>query len=218
MYSVCSTKRKRWTWKSTNTIAPLCDEDAQASWLSEAAPPGCLRSAFGPLAGSNLLADQRMRTAFAARSLVLLASRPNPSSLALARARQCTTTMSEVEKAQTAKPGGDTIFGKIIRKEIPAEILHEDDLSLAFKDVAPQAPVHFLVIPKQPIAMLQDVEEGDAALMGHLMVVAKKVAKAQGLEEGGYRLVINNGKDGAQSVYHIHLHILGGRQMTWPPG
>ena len=117
-----------------------------------------------------------MRTAFAARSLVLLASRPNPSSLALARARQCsTTTMSEVEKAQTAKPGGDTIFGKIIRKEIPAEILHEDDLSLAFKDVAPQAPVHFLVIPKQPIAMLQDVEEGDAALMGHLMVV----------EEGG---------------------------------
>ena len=95
-----------------------------------------------------------MRTAFAARSLVLLASRPNQSSLALARARQCTTTMSEVEKAQTAKPGGDTIFGKIIRKEIPAEILHEDDLSLAFKDVAPQAPVHFLVIPKQPIAML----------------------------------------------------------------
>ena len=90
-----------------------------------------------------------MRTAFAARSLVLLASRPNPSSLALARARQCSTTMSEVEKAQTAKPGGDTIFGKIIRKEIPAEILHEDDLSLAFKDVAPQAPVHFLVIPKQ---------------------------------------------------------------------
>ena len=90
--------------------------------------------------------------------------------------------------------------------------------TLAFKDVAPQAPVHFLVIPKQPIAMLQDVEEGDAALMGHLMVVAKKVAKAQGLEEGGYRLVINNGKDGAQSVYHIHLHILGGRQMTWPPG
>ena len=159
-----------------------------------------------------------MRTAFAARSLVLLASRPNPSSLALARARQCSTTMSEVEKAQTAKPGGDTIFGKIIRKEIPAELLHEDDLSLAFKDVAPQAPVHFLVIPKQPIAMLQDVEEGDAALMGHLMVVAKKVAKAQGLEEGGYRLVINNGKDGAQSVYHIHLHILGGRQMTWPPG
>ena len=75
-----------------------------------------------------------------------------------------------------------------------------------------------LVIPKQPIAMLQDVEEGDAALMGHLMVVAKKVAKAQGLEEGGYRLVINNGKDGAQSVYHIHPHILGGRQMTWPPG
>ena len=111
-----------------------------------------------------------------------------------------------------------TLFTKIIRKEIPAEILHEDDLSLAFKDVAPQAPVHFLVIPKQPIAMLQDVEEGDAALMGHLMVVAKKVAKAQGLEEGGYRLVINNGKDGAQSVYHIHLHILGGRQMTWPPG
>ena len=213
MYSVCSTKRKRWTWKSTNTIAPLCDE--ATTLAANVAPPLALRrSSFGSL--GNLVAC--MRTAFAARSLVLLASRPNPSSLALARARQCTTTMSEVEKAQTAKPGGDTIFGKIIRKEIPAEILHEDDLSLAFKDVAPQAPVHFLVIPKQPIAMLQDVEEGDAALMGHLMVVAKKVAKAQGLEEGGYRLVINNGKDGAQSVYHIHLHILGGRQMTWPPG
>ena len=216
MYSVCSTKRKRWTWKSTNTIAPLCDE-ATTLAASGGATFGAAELSFGSARGKYPW-QQRMRTAFAARSLVLLASRPNPSSLALPRARQCSTTMSEVEKAQTAKPGGDTIFGKIIRKEIPAEILHEDDLSLAFKDVAPQAPVHFLVIPKQPIAMLQDVEEGDAALMGHLMVVAKKVAKAQGLEEGGYRLVINNGKDGAQSVYHIHLHILGGRQMTWPPG
>ena len=95
--------------------------------------------------------------------------------------------------------------------------MYEDDLSLAFHDVNPQAPTHVLVIPKQPIAMHSDVTEADAPVMGHLMVVASKVAKTLGLE-GGYRLVINNGKDGAQSVYHIHVHILGGRQMNWPPG
>merc|ERR1712215_106424 len=123
----------------------------------------------------------------------------------------------EVDKAQDAKPGGDTIFGKILRKEIPAKFIYEDDQCVAFMDVSPQAPTHFLVIPRKPIAMLSDVEDSDEALLGHLMIVARKVAKEQGLEKG-YRLVVNNGQDGAQSVYHLHIHVMGGRQMSWPPG
>ena len=120
--------------------------------------------------------------------------------------------MSEVDKAQAAQPGGDTIFGKIIRKEIPAKIVYEDEDCLAFHDVNPQAPVHVLLIPKRPIAMSQDAQDGDEKILGQLMVRAKKVADTLGLTDG-YRLVINNGKDGAQSVYHLHIHILGGRQM-----
>jgi histidine triad (HIT) family protein len=111
----------------------------------------------------------------------------------------------------------DTIFGKIIRKEIPADIVYEDDLVLAFKDISPQAPVHILVIPKKPLAQISDAESEDHALMGHLLLTAKRVAQQAGLENG-YRLVINNGHDGGQTVYHLHLHILGGRQMQWPPG
>ena len=124
------------------------------------------------------------------------------------------SSMSEVEKAQYEKPGGDTIFGKIIRKEIPANIVYEDDECLAFHDVNPQAPTHVLLIPKSPhLTMLQDAVPADAALLGKLMVQATEVAKSLKLE-GGYRIVINNGKDGAQSVYHLHIHILGGRQMS----
>ena len=111
----------------------------------------------------------------------------------------------------------DTIFGKIIRKEIPAEIVYEDNLALAFKDINPQAPVHILVIPKEAIAKLSDAESQNHALMGHLLLTAKRVAEQVGLTNG-YRLVINNGTDGGQTVDHLHLHILGGRQMTWPPG
>jgi len=124
---------------------------------------------------------------------------------------------SEVEKAQTAAPGSDTIFGKILRKEIPCDFIYEDDQCVAFKDVSPQAPVHFLVIPRKPISQLSKSEDEDEALLGHLMIVARKVAKQQGLDEG-YRLVINDGKHGAQSVFHLHLHVLGGRQLQWPPG
>ncbi|XP_028829664.1 adenosine 5'-monophosphoramidase HINT1 [Denticeps clupeoides] len=123
----------------------------------------------------------------------------------------------EIAKAQSAKPGGDTIFGKIIRKEIPANILYEDDQCLAFHDVAPQAPTHFLVVPKKTISQLSKAEEEDAALLGHLMIVAKKCADQVGLPNG-YRLVVNEGPDGGQSVYHVHIHVLGGRQMGWPPG
>lgn len=111
----------------------------------------------------------------------------------------------------------DTIFSKIIRREIPADIVYEDDLCLAFKDVHPQAPVHLLVIPKKPIPKLADAEAEDHKLMGHLLLTAKRVAEQAGLTNG-YRLVINNGEDGGQTVYHLHLHILGGRHMDWPPG
>jgi len=111
----------------------------------------------------------------------------------------------------------ETIFSKIIRREIPAEIVYEDDLAIAFKDVHPQAPVHILVIPKEPIAQLADAESKDHALMGHLLLTVKRVAQHAGLNNG-YRVVINTGPDGGQSVNHLHLHILGGRQMTWPPG
>lgn len=111
----------------------------------------------------------------------------------------------------------ETIFSKIIRKEIPAEIVYEDNLAIAFKDVNPQAPIHILVIPKQPIAQLSDAESTDHALMGHLLLTAKRVADSAGLTDG-YRVVINTGLDGGQTVNHLHLHILGGRQMNWPPG
>ncbi|WP_250124508.1 histidine triad nucleotide-binding protein [Chroococcidiopsis sp. CCMEE 29] len=111
----------------------------------------------------------------------------------------------------------ETIFSKIIRREIPVDIVYEDDLAIAFKDINPQAPVHILVIPKEPIAQLADAESKDHALMGHLLLTAKRVAQQAGLNNG-YRVVINSGPDGGQTVYHLHLHILGGRQMTWPPG
>jgi len=111
----------------------------------------------------------------------------------------------------------DTIFSKIIRREIPADIVYEDDLALAFKDIYPQAPVHILVIPKKPIVKLADAEPEDQALLGHLLLTAQRVAAGAGLNNG-YRLVINNGADGGQTVYHLHLHILGGRQMQWPAG
>lgn len=111
----------------------------------------------------------------------------------------------------------DTIFGRIIRKEIPARIEHEDDLCLAFHDVAPQAPVHVLVIPKKPIPSLADLEPADEALVGHLVMVATQLAAKLGLGDG-YRLVVNCGRDGGQSVDHLHVHLLGGRQLRWPPG
>jgi histidine triad (HIT) family protein len=111
----------------------------------------------------------------------------------------------------------DTIFGRIIRREIPARIEYEDDLCLAFHDVAPQAPVHVLVIPKRPIASLADVGDDDAMVLGHLVVVAAQLARTLGLT-GGYRLVVNCGPDGGQSVDHLHVHLLGGRNLGWPPG
>ena len=112
----------------------------------------------------------------------------------------------------------DTIFGKIIRKEIPANIVFEDDDVLAFRDINPQAPTHILIIPKTPIAKISDIKPENDALIGKLTRVATELAQKEGLSEAGYRLVWNCGDHGGQEVYHIHLHLLGGRQMQWPPG
>ena len=109
-----------------------------------------------------------------------------------------------------------TIFGQIARGELAADIVYEDDRALAFRDVNPQAPTHLLVIPRKPIEKLSAAEEGDEALLGHLLLVASKVAAGAGLEDR--RLVVNNGARAGQSVFHLHLHVLGGRGMGWPPG
>ena len=111
-----------------------------------------------------------------------------------------------------------TIFKKIIDKEIPADIVFEDDLCLAFKDIDPKAPTHVLIIPKKEIPSLAEVSEDDKEILGHLLVTASKVAKDLGVSETGYRLVANTNAEGGQEVYHLHIHLLGGRQMTWPPG
>ncbi|XP_026756152.2 adenosine 5'-monophosphoramidase HINT1-like [Galleria mellonella] len=124
----------------------------------------------------------------------------------------------EVKLAQSAVPGGDTIFGKILRKEIPAKFVYEDDQCVAFHDVNPQAPTHILVIPRKPIPQLSKAGDEDELLLGHLLTAARKVATQEGLDKSGFRLVINDGRDGAQSVYHLHIHVIGGRQMGWPPG
>ena len=112
----------------------------------------------------------------------------------------------------------ETIFSKIIRKEIPANILYEDELSLAFADIHPQSPVHFLVIPKKRIVSLNDASGEDAELLGHLQIVIARVAKEPVLSDSGYRVVTNIGSHGGQSVPHLHYHVLGGRAMEWPPG
>nr|ABW04620.1 histidine triad nucleotide binding protein [Haliotis diversicolor supertexta] len=125
--------------------------------------------------------------------------------------------MSETDKAQTATPGGDTIFGKIIREEIPTKFLYKDEVCVVFNDINAQAPVHFLVVPVKPIVRLADAEDADKEILGHLLLVAKKMAAELGLSEG-YRVVINDGPDGGQSVYHLHVHVLGKRQLEWPPG
>jgi len=111
----------------------------------------------------------------------------------------------------------DTIFAKIINREIPATIVYEDDLCLAFRDVNPQAPMHILVIPKKPIPKIVDAQADDQALLGHLLLKAGEIAKAEGYGDA-FRLVVNNGAGAGQTVFHLHVHILGGRGFSWPPG
>ena len=112
----------------------------------------------------------------------------------------------------------DTLFGKIIRHEIPADIVYEDEDFLAFRDINPQAPVHVLFIPKKAIATLNDAGDADALLLGRLMMTAVRWAKTQGFAEDGYRCVVNCNSHGGQTVFHLHLHLLAGRHMHWPPG
>lgn len=111
-----------------------------------------------------------------------------------------------------------TLFEKICAKEIPATILHEDERCVCFKDISPQAPVHLLVIPRKPIPRIAESDPDDQSLLGHLLLTAAKVAKDQGFADDGFRLVINNGRDGGEAVPHLHIHILAGRKLDWPPG
>ena len=126
---------------------------------------------------------------------------------------------NSLQSSQSDAPGKSslTVFQKIINREIPADIVYEDDVCLAFRDLTPQAPVHVLLIPKKPIVSLRQLAQDDAELCGHLLLTVPKVADILGLD-GGYRTVVNTGADGGQSVYHLHIHILGGRPMAWPPG
>ncbi|CAL8348144.1 unnamed protein product [Lota lota] len=144
-----------------------------------------------------------------------------PSLFAFRPKRGLCTRSDEVRLAEEASKRygspAPTIFSKVVDKSIPADIIYEDEKCLAFRDITPQAPVHFLVIPKVQIPRISAAQDADAELLGHLLIVAKNVAKKECLIEG-YRVVINDGQHGAQSVYHLHIHVLGGRQLTWPPG
>jgi histidine triad (HIT) family protein len=111
-----------------------------------------------------------------------------------------------------------TLFEKIIAREIPARIVYEDDLVIAFHDIAPQAPTHVLLIPKKPIPRVAEAEVEDHAVLGHLLLKAAEVAGKLGLTQNGFRLIFNNGRDAGEAVPHLHCHILGGRKMNWPPG
>jgi histidine triad (HIT) family protein len=113
---------------------------------------------------------------------------------------------------------GKTLFEKIIAREIPAAIVYEDDLVLAFRDIHPQAPTHILIVPKKLIPRIAEASADDQPLLGQLLLKAAAVADQVGLTPGGYRLVINNGADGGETVPHLHIHILGGRHLAWPPG
>lgn len=113
---------------------------------------------------------------------------------------------------------GDTIFSKIIRREVPADIVFENERLLAFRDISPQAPVHILIIPKKPLTSIAQAAADDGALLGELLLAAAEIARREGIDRSGYRVVTNIGGDGGQSVEHLHLHLLGGRGLRWPPG
>ncbi len=115
-------------------------------------------------------------------------------------------------------PDPTCLFCRIIEKKIPAKIVHEDEYSIAFEDINHQAPVHVLIVPKKHIADIHSIVATDREVIGHLFFIAKTLASKRGLDKGGYRMVINNGPDAGQSVFHIHLHLLSGRKFAWPPG
>ncbi len=113
---------------------------------------------------------------------------------------------------------GKTLFEKICDREIPAAIVFEDDRCVAFRDISPQAPLHILIIPRKAVARVGLATEDDEGLLGHLLLTAAMVARSEGIADSGYRLVINNGPDGGEAVPHLHIHLLGGRRLQWPPG
>lgn len=112
----------------------------------------------------------------------------------------------------------DCLFCRIVERKIPAQIVHEDDQTLAFDDINPQAPVHTLVIPKKHVAAVHEYGIQDQSLLGQLLLTCSKIAKQKGLSESGYRIVANTGREGGQTVFHLHFHVMGGRHMGWPPG
>lgn len=112
----------------------------------------------------------------------------------------------------------DCIFCKIAQRKLPVRVIYEDDLAVAFEDISPQAPVHTLIIPKRHISKSLDLKDEDNALIGHLMQIANRIAKEKGIAERGFRVVINCNPESGQTVFHLHLHLLGGRHMHWPPG
>lgn len=149
------------------------------------------------------------------------------ASINFGQQRSMSTGPSEVDAAAAAastdpaiNPRAPTFFDKLVSKDIPANIIYEDDICMAFRDINPQGPVHFLVIPKDKDGLnrLSNAREDQKGLLGHLLFTAQKVAHQEGLVAGGFRTVINDGPHGAQSVYHLHIHVIGGRQMSWPPG
>ncbi|MCU0796740.1 MAG: histidine triad nucleotide-binding protein [Akkermansiaceae bacterium] len=111
-----------------------------------------------------------------------------------------------------------TLFEKIRDREIPASFVHEDEHCIAFRDIAPQAPVHILVVPRKPIPRVAEADPSDQAVLGHLLLTAAAIAKKEGFDESGFRIVINNGPDGGEAVPHLHVHLFAGRPLTWPPG
>ena len=112
----------------------------------------------------------------------------------------------------------DTIFHKIARREIPAELVFEDEHAVAFRDINPVSPTHILVVPKKTLPSLREAQDADAKLLGHLLIICAELARREGIAEDGYRVVVNAGKNAGQAVFQLHLHLLGGREFTWPPG
>jgi len=111
-----------------------------------------------------------------------------------------------------------SIFTRIMNGEVESDLVYEDDLVIAIRDINPQAPIHILIVPREPFVSVNEFDEGHAAIAGQMLVAAAKVAKQLGLDQSGYRLVINNGRDGGQDIEHVHMHLLGGRRLGWPPG
>ncbi|GBG65322.1 hypothetical protein CBR_g50359 [Chara braunii] len=200
------------------TVDRCCSTGLHQSWKKS------------PLTGSNLLASagrlkHHAQVLQGSKGPVHVVQRPSPANSQIRGSRRFTVAMGNSEEAAAATnvalkdTGAPTIFDKIVKKEIPCTSVYEDDKCLAFKDISPQAPVHIVLIPKERdgLTQLSKAEERHKDILGHLLYVAQLVAKQQGLDEG-FRIVINDGAQGCQSVYHLHIHIIGGRMMKWPPG